>query len=124
MSASAAGHLKDMGTSIDKLNHLFNDVYLRVLENDTALNEVNVTCKTTLSHQSHLTKISNLQTQYQSVETLNIQLKQQLFEQATEYKRLQDDFEVAKKMAETHMTKDYKLGNLEKIVDVLRKDFT
>ena len=49
VSAPAANHLKDIGSCIDKLNHLFNDVYLRVLENDTQLNEVTVTCKTTMS---------------------------------------------------------------------------
>lgn len=54
VSAGMDLHLRDIGSSIDKLNHLFNDVYLRVLENDSSINDVEVICKTTMSQQSHL----------------------------------------------------------------------
>jgi len=54
VTAGMDGHLRDIGSGIDKLNQLFNDCYLKVLENDTRLNDVQTTCKTTLSHQSHL----------------------------------------------------------------------
>lgn len=47
-------YLRDMASSIDNLNHLFNDVYLKVMENDTRINDVRVTCKTAQSHQSFL----------------------------------------------------------------------
>ena len=60
VNAGMDKHLRDIASSIDKLNHLFNDVYLKVMENDTRINDVNVTCKTAISHTSHLTKYDNL----------------------------------------------------------------
>ena len=113
VNASMDKHLRDMASSIDKLNHLFNDVYIKVMENDTRINDVNVTCKTAMSYTSHLTKYDNLHAEYTKLEEMNLQLKQSLFEQATEYKSLQEDFEVAQKLADTHMTNDYKLKNME-----------
>ena len=49
-------------------------------------------------------------------------LKKELFEQATEYKRLQEDFELAKTLADKHMTEDYKLRNMERVLDEARQD--
>lgn len=106
-------HLRDIASSIDKLNHLFNDVYLKVMENDTRINDVKVTCKTAQSYESHLTKFDNLDVEYTKLEASNMQLKKELFEQATEYKKLQEDFEVAQTLADKHMTNDFKLKNME-----------
>lgn len=99
-STSADAHLREIGSAIDKLNHLFNDIYLKVMENDTRINDVKVICKQAVSYQSHLTKYDKLNAEYVKLETLNLELKNKLYEQVTENKLLQDDFEVAKKLAD------------------------
>ena len=38
------------------------------------------------------------------------------------YKSLQEDFEVAQKLADTHITADHKLKNMEQMVEETRKD--
>lgn len=115
-------HLRDIGTSIDKLNHLFNDVYLKVLENDSRINDVKITCKTAQSHQSHLTKFDNLQTEYTKLEAFNLQLKKELHSQAIESKRLQEDFELAKTLADKHLTNEHKVRNMEKLLEETRNE--
>lgn len=60
--------LQEISKSIDSLNHLFNDVYMKALQADTDIAEVQVTCKTTLSYQSHLTKHDTLLKKYKELE--------------------------------------------------------
>jgi hypothetical protein len=48
---------------------------------------------------------------------MNLLLKSQLSEQATEYKKLQDDFELAKNLADKHITDDFKLKNAEQLLE-------
>lgn len=53
--------IRDIAVSIDTLNHLFNDVHLKVLQNDNELNQIEITCSTTLSSHGHLRKFDELE---------------------------------------------------------------
>mgnify|MGYP000091025006 FL=1 len=61
---------------------------MKALQADTEIAEVQVTCKTTLSYQSHLTKHDTLSKAYKEIEEQNLKLKKELFEQGNEYKKL------------------------------------
>jgi hypothetical protein len=115
-------HLRDIGQSIDKLNQLFNDIYHKVLQNDTSIKDVDIICKTTQSHASHLTQMSTLEQKYAALEQQNLELKKQLFAQSTEYKNLQEDFEVAQRIAEENSTKNHQVKHMEEIVSELRRE--
>ena len=53
--------IRDIAVSIDALNHIFNDVHLKVLENDSELSKIEITCGTTLSSHGHLKKFDKLE---------------------------------------------------------------
>lgn len=50
------------------------------------------------------------------------QVKQQLFQQTEEYHNLQSDFDFSRKIAEANKTENFKLQNLEVIVEELRAE--
>lgn len=64
INAQMEGSIRDVAQSIDTLNHLFNDVHLKVLQNDDELSQIGVTCATTLSSHNHLRKLDALSQQY------------------------------------------------------------
>ena len=47
-------HLKDINTNVVKLYSLFNGINEFVFSNDSSCNEIEITCKNTLSAGSHL----------------------------------------------------------------------
>ena len=118
----ASGFIQELAKNIDRLNHLFNDVHLRVLESDSQLSSAEVVCKTTLSSHGHLHRIDQLEKGYAKLESINLELKQQMTAQASEYKKLQQDFELAHKKAEANFTQNHRVQNLEKIIEELRAD--
>ena len=71
ISSESDVHMKDIAQSIDSLNHLFNDIYLKVMESDTRINDVKVTCKAAQSYQGHLYKYDILEQEYTKIEAMN-----------------------------------------------------
>jgi len=115
-------HLQDMNACISQLNQLFNDVHFKVLQSDDQLGQVQVSCTNTLSSQGFLKKYDDLEKQFDNLEMQHTQIKHHLFQQTTEYKSLQADFELSKKLANTNKTESFKLRNLEKMLEEVRTD--
>lgn len=53
---------------------------MKVIENDSKINDVKVTCKTAESHQSFVKRYEKLDNEYNKLEAMNLQLKKELFD--------------------------------------------
>ena len=73
-------HLKEINTNLVKLYSLFNGINEFVFSNDSSCNEIAITCKNTLSAESHLMTMEQLKNKYAELQKTHAMVKQQLFD--------------------------------------------
>lgn len=64
----------------------------------------------------------SLKTAFQDLEAQHAKLKQEYFDEAMECKRLQQDFDLQKEIADQHVKESNELDNMQKLVDDLREE--
>ena len=115
-------HLKEMNTNLVKLYSLFNGMNEFMFANDSSCNEIEITCKNTLSAESHLMTMEQLKNKYAELQKSHSMVKQQLFDQSVEFKDVQQRLESLSQQHERRESQEQRLENLQTILEEHRAE--